>query len=266
MRVFIVFLAFIWADSACFAQGLNESIYNETMAKISGKSTSERLVSIAKSFLNQPYVSKTLEGNETEKLVVNLQQFDCSTLVEQCLAMAQSNNYTDFKKKLTKLRYLNGKIDGYGSRIHYLTEWLIEHENDGTFVNLTKSIGGEKYVKNVNFMTENPKYYPKAKDDKTWEKIQKSEDRINETQQYFIPKNKVEGIKSKIKSGDIIAITTSKNGLDCAHQGIALWVNDKLHLLHASYDFKEVIISKEPLVNYLKNNKLQSGIMVVRLK
>ncbi len=265
MKLFFKIILLFFIVNNSIAQGLNETIYTQTMSKVVGKKTEERMVEIAKCFITQPYKAGTLEGKE-EKLIVNLSEFDCATLVEQSLAMAQSNSYKDFQQKLRKLRYKNGKIDGYGSRIHYLTEWLIEHEIDGTFVNLTKSIGGEKFTKKVQFMTQNPKYFPSANTDKIKQQIQKSEDRINQEILYFIPKNKFKNVQSKIKNGDIIAITSAKNDLDCAHQGIAIWVKDKLHLLHASLTKKEVIISEETLDNYLNKNILQNGIMIVRLK
>lgn len=68
-----------------------------------------------------------------------------------------------------------------------------------------------------------------------------------------------------IKSGDIIALATSINGLDITHTGIATREKDgRIHLLHASTGSMEVEVSKLPLADYLKGIKSNTGIMVAR--
>ena len=42
----------------------------------------------ARKFLNQPYVAHTLEVGDPEQLVVNTRELDCTTLVENVLALA----------------------------------------------------------------------------------------------------------------------------------------------------------------------------------
>jgi hypothetical protein len=68
-----------------------------------------------------------------------------------------------------------------------------------------------------------------------------------------------------IRSGDIIALTTSIKGLDITHTGIATREADgRIHLLHASTGSMEVEVSKLPLTDYLKDIKNNTGIMVAR--
>jgi len=45
------------------------------------------VVAIGKSFLGTPYVAKTLEIGETEALVINFQGLDCTTFIENVLAL-----------------------------------------------------------------------------------------------------------------------------------------------------------------------------------
>jgi hypothetical protein len=94
---------------------------------------SERFAKIANFFINKPYVAGTLEGPKSETLVVNLNEFDCTTLVETSLALAlcKPNDFDDFKKKLTEIRYRNGEIVNYASRLHYLTDWLQTNQANG---------------------------------------------------------------------------------------------------------------------------------------
>ncbi|MEO9662251.1 MAG: N-acetylmuramoyl-L-alanine amidase-like domain-containing protein, partial [Maribacter dokdonensis] len=46
------------------------------------------MVSVGKTFMQTPYVAKTLEIGDTETLVVNLQGLDCTTFVENVLAFS----------------------------------------------------------------------------------------------------------------------------------------------------------------------------------
>ena len=122
-------------NSKPYLQESDEDIYNRKVQNAKGVALDDFTLNIAKSFLNRPYKAKTLEGNQTEKLVVNLREFDCSTFVETCIAMGLTYRKDDisfekFKKYLQRLRYYkNGKIKGYESRINYFSDFVIFHWN-----------------------------------------------------------------------------------------------------------------------------------------
>ena len=71
---------------------------------------------------------------------------------------------------------------------------------------------------------------------------------------------------AKLLETDIIAIITSKKGLDTSHIGIAVWKTDGLHLLNASSIHRKVIVEPMLLKNYMLKHPSQLGIRVVRLK
>jgi Protein of unknown function (DUF1460) len=266
LKPLIYIMAFLFFSiQFTLCQTINEANYKTAKSNQLSKNKGDTVVEIARSFLGKPYKAYTLEENGEERLIVNLTEFDCSTLVEQCIAIANSTDYDSFKKELTKLRYRNGKIDGYGSRLHYLTDWLASNQQNSELSLETQKMGGEIYNKRVNFMTTHWDKYPKANTDKIKKEIITSEKAIAQRKFYFIPKIKIDSLQHLIKNGDIIAITTSIAGLDCSHQGFAIWQGKYLHLLHASSSKKKVIISEETLSNYLAKNKLQTGILVARL-
>ena len=75
----------------------------------------------ANKFIGKPYVAHTLEKGVEERLVVNLNQLDCTTYVEVVVALtlAARNGDTTFDRflyYLQHLRYPNGVINGYASR------------------------------------------------------------------------------------------------------------------------------------------------------
>ena len=81
------------------------------------------LLHIARGFLGIPYVAKTLEVNPKESLVVNLRQLDCTTYVENVLAVYEcvKNNrtsYADYLHFLRMIRYVGG-TGAYPTRQRY---------------------------------------------------------------------------------------------------------------------------------------------------
>ncbi|WP_396171486.1 N-acetylmuramoyl-L-alanine amidase-like domain-containing protein [Flavobacterium sp.] len=253
-----------------FSQTKDEAIFLEKNKIELASTPSESIIKIAKSFLEIPYVASTLEINETEQLVCNLSELDCFTFDENVLALyltkkKNSTSYKDFQDILTQLRYRNNKIDGYASRLHYFTEWVRQAEKNNYIKDITLEIGGEITSKEVHFMSKNQKLYPKINDEKTLKTIAQNEKKINKKPLSQIEKTKVASVESKIKEGDFIAMTSTIEDLDCNHVGIAILVNGRIHLLHASSSLKKVVISEKPLAEYLQGIKKDAGIMVLRV-
>ncbi len=227
-----------------------------------------KTLAVAKSFLGAPYVTGTLEGNAREQLVVNLRQLDCWTLVECSLAIAQTGDgmFDDYLSRLRQLRYWGGTIDGYGSRIHYFTGWLLQAEKSEVLSDLTRDLGGIPYRKKVNYISARPAKYPRINKPETLRALVAAEKRINAHEWFYIPQAKINAIEQQIEDGDIILLTSAKRDLDIAHQGFAVRQNGHVHLLHASSLSKKVIISKQPLAQYVLAQKGQTGIMIARIK
>lgn len=228
---------------------------------------SVRALAIARSFIGTPYVTGTLDLNASEQLVVNLRQLDCWTLVENSVAIAMTleGDFTTYLSYLQQLRYWGGTVDGYGSRIHYFTGWLLQAEKNGILYDRTRELGGIPYQKKVGYISARREKYPKIKDANILRDIKAAEKRINAHQWYYIPKSKVAGIEHLIQEGDLVILTSSRRDLDVAHQGFAVRQNGRIHLLNASSLSKRVVISRQNLTQYLASQKGQSGIMVARL-
>ena len=229
------------------------------------------IVTTGKLFLQTPYVGGTLENDDVERLVINLHQLDCTTFIENILALSKIANQSktsinDFAKELEFIRYRDGKLKDYGSRLHYFTDWMFDNERKGLLVDITKTIGGEAYQKTINFMSSHINSYPAlVRDSSLVDHILQSEKEINSRKHFYIPEDKVQEIENQIKDGDLIAITTKIKGLDVSHTGIAIHINNRLHLMHASSKAKKVVISDIPLAEMIQKNRLQSGIMVSRV-
>ena len=228
------------------------------------------VVEIGCSFLGAPYRSGTLEKPGRETLVINLAEFDCTTFVETVLALARCGTAgnlepAEFRKNLKLIRYRQGKIDGYASRLHYFSDWIKDNEKKKVLVDVSRLLKGNASRKKINFMTTNRNLYPALKQKATLEKMQNVEKNLSRKNFHTIPRDDVSRQKAQIQQGDIIAFTTHQEGLDVAHTGFAIWQGRQWHLLHASSKEKAVVISKESVFSYLKANKALTGIMIARL-
>lgn len=245
-------------DKTIEIDGLLEDNFGKTM------------VAIGKTFKGAPYVAKTLEIGETESLVVNLHGLDCTTFVENVLAFGLllkegKSDFDSFTRQLETIRYKDGKLNGYGSRLHYFSEWISNNEEKGLLKEITSEIGGVEINKEINFMGTHRNLYPFLKDDSNFDKIIETEKELAKRTFCYLPQDQIEANEHLIQTGDIIALATSINGLDVTHTGIATREKDgRIHLLHASTGSMEVEVSKLPLAEYLKGVKKNIGIMVAR--
>jgi hypothetical protein len=234
------------------------------------------VVEFGKLFIDTKYCSHTLDKENDEKLVVNLHEFDCVTFVENCVALARcvkmnKMSYDGYKEELQFIRYRNGIIDGYSSRLHYTTDAWCNAEEKQIMKVITKEMFGEanveKIPKPINFMTKNREMYQSLiSDNVNYNKMLTIEARISKRNDYFIRKESPRLSMDKIIDGDLIGITTIVKGMDISHLGIAnRTIDGKVHLLHASSDNHRVLMTKKSLVEYISSNDRQSGIILARL-
>ena len=245
--------------------------YLEKNSRLSNSSLDSLVIQTALFFLDTPYVAATMEVNDEEQLVVNLQELDCMTLVENCMALSRTvcskePDFDTFKKELQSIRYRNGIIDGYTSRLHYTSDWITNNQKMGILEDRTQISGGIINPMRINFMSTRPQSYKHlSKHPEDIEKIQQIEDSISSRTYYYIPKEKINDCAKQIKSGDIIGFVTSIPGLDVSHFGIAYYENGILKFIHASSGAEKVIIDDSSLADYCKSIKSNKGIVVCRM-
>jgi len=183
------------------------------------KSTQEIELSVARWFLATPYLAGSLDQNKEEQLVINFQGLDCVTFVENVVALTQTIkggnlDNTTFFQHLKTLRYRNGKLDGYASRLHYFTEWLLNNEQKGIISIVSESMGDADFNPFVNILSKNKKNNSHLVDSAVLAKIIASEIEVSKVKLRYITKQHLSIIEDSIHEGDIIAITTSIKGLD----------------------------------------------------
>jgi hypothetical protein len=228
----------------------------------------DQIIAMADRLLGKSYKAGVLGNNPPESLTIDTQYFDCVSFVETVIAMAlEKNNYHQrtFSENVQLLRYRNGIIKDYSSRIHYFTEWLILAEKQGLGKNISLESGGVTRSKNIHFITQNKNKYPAIKDSVIFESIRKTEREISNLLIPFIPANMYLSVIPLLKNGDLVGFTSSRPGLDIVHTGFVKIINNKAHLMHASQKSGKVVITSETLLSYLKKANQVDGIIIFRL-
>lgn len=223
-----------------------------------------------------PYVASTLDVNRKEQLIVNLRQLDCTTYVENVVALTLCSikgkrTFDDFCKNLAFIRYRKGGGVCYPARLHYFTDWI----NDNVAAGICRNINSPRPPFSatqtifVNYMTAHSDKYSMLKGNISDQKeIKKVEKNLCGKKYAYIPKGRIDNsklLRNTIHNGDIIVILTSKYGLDTQHLGFALWRKDGLHLVNASSIHKKVVEEPMLLRTYLQKHKLMTGIRIVRI-
>lgn len=261
----------------CFPRQADSLLINTLLHKskcVSFNSGAERLLFFANSMKGIPYQGGTLDRSSDETLVVRTDSLDCTTYVENVLALylasaKQNPEYRDYIESLTRIRYRDGKIHGYTSRLHYFSDWVEDNQNKGILKELTTHFEHETIACPLNYMTEHSHLYKQLKDNDSLLSVMRHiEQRWSEYEMSYVPKKLLDlpASEIKIKDGDILALTTSIDGLDVVHLGFAIWIDDSLHLLHASSLQKKVILDDVPLYDYLKGKSKHTGIRVIRVQ
>lgn len=246
------------------------------LRKAQADKPSNLMLYFAHQFEGVPYVAHTLEISATEKLIINLRELDCTTLVENVFALALtakqgSVKWDDYCTNLALIRYRNGKPEGYASRNHYFY-WWVENNMQKKLVTLPDIPVPLRLrqVIDVNYMSNHVDSYRmlKAGGAKVQKLIRDYEKASFGKVMYYVPAaqlGKKKDVLSCIQDGDILAIVTRRQGLDTSHIGIAEWGSDGfLHLLNASKLAKKVILDSRPINKYMATQRLQQGIWVIR--
>lgn len=272
-RLLLIGLIF-WSTCSVFADEQDRaSIEKWLQEAVSLPKDSCRTLHFAKKMLGVPYVAGTLDGNEEEQLVVLVDSLDCTTFVETVLAFCIADkrgerDYEGFKKALTQIRYRDGILNGYTSRLHYFSDWIRNNEQMG-FVKECTSETACSQPKELwlDFMTTHvDSYLPMKKNPELVKEMASHEKNWQGTVVSYIPKEKLnlppEGLK--IKDGDVLALVTNIKGLDVVHVGFAFWKDNQLHLLHASSSAKKVIEDPKTQYESSKNTKAHIGVRAIR--
>jgi hypothetical protein len=226
-----------------------------------------------------PYEAFTLEaylraGGDpmgVEPLTLWLTRFDCVSLVESCLAVARAAaaegapTWERFGREVERMRYRGGVRRGYGSRLHYFSEWISDGERRGLVRDLGAELGGEADARPLRFMTEHRASYPALRSDAAFAEIAAMERALDGRARRVVPAARIPEVADRIQTGDVLAFATAIPGLDVTHSAFAYRDREGvLRVLHAPLSGGAVEVTRATLPEYVGAIRRATGILVAR--
>jgi hypothetical protein len=206
-----------------------------------------------------------------EPLTLSLTRFDCTTLVEACLAVARVAadggvaSWGRFGREIERTRYRGGERHGYASRLHYFSEWISDGEKRGLVRNRGVELGGIEDARPVRFMTEHRGNYSALADDGVFQEIGMMEHRLDGHPRRVVPTERIPEVVDRIETGDVLAFATEIPGLDVSHAAFAYRDDGGiLRVLHAPLSGGVVQITRATLPEYVGAIRRCTGILVAR--
>ena len=250
---------------------------NELLAQGYAQTTrnpNELVYFYAQQLLGTPYVAHTLEG-DSERLTINIHELDCTTFVETLYALARTTmqerySWRDYARNLENLRYRDGAMTDYSSRLHYISEWIMNNHSRGNLMEVTADLPHVQYqVKSIDFMTTHASNYHSLKNDSAMvARIAHFERGYRNHRMPVLKKSWLgaKDVRAAIRTGDFVGLVTRIEGLDISHLGIL--VKDEkgdIYLLDASISGGQVMLEPMPLVRQLEGYKNNTGVRVFRI-
>jgi hypothetical protein len=232
----------------------------------------QRIGAIGMALRHTPYVVATLElSDDHEVCSVNFRGLDCVTFFETSLAFARmlkrgGRTPEALLAEVAFTRYRGGRLTDYASRLHYLSDWFFDNHAKRVVRLVTPELpGAVRFAKRVSYMSTHPDAYRQLKANAALvEQVARLESEINAREVQYLPKEKVAAAQALLMTGDIVGVTTTIEGLDCAHAGLCYRDEAGIpRLLHGSTTRKEVLLD-EDLATYLASVPTHSGIIVPR--
>ncbi len=235
----------------------------------------ERVGRIGRALDGTPYLEGTLEGPGPEVCRITTQGFDCVTFMEFSLDLARivrrdttggRPTADDLRREITRTRYRGGRLAGYASRLHYTSEWIADNVAKGVVEDVTPALGGVPFPLSLGFMSAHPASYPAlVADTALVDSMRAIEVRASAIPRTIVPRDRVTGIESQLRTGDLVAIATSIPGLDYSHTGLIYRDADgAAHFLHASSARRRVMLDQRIGEYIARSAKSVTGITVLR--
>ncbi len=220
---------------------------------------------VARSWVDRPYGSGG-QGVSAQELLVNLQQMDCMTAVENLMAMQVAGEWyrrgllspeEAFVQALMRVRYESYPPCRWEDRYHYLTHAFAAWEANGWGSWLPL---GKPDRRSIRYMSQHRQQYKGFTD---WKKIQAVEKSLSTRPRFWIPEVELGEWLPLLQDGDLVAFIPSDSLLDVAHVGIFFWEGGKATFAHASSAARKWVWG-EDLCAYLDRREKVIGITVFR--
>jgi len=223
--------------------------------------------------------SEFTQPMEEEHLVVSLSQVDCTTVIEDVLALALCyrdgrTSLADLKDYYRRMHYQDGVIS-FATRNHYFT-WIMQSAiKEGFVERISPDEPAFPFTGLMDlqpsYMTRNKHLFrPQMEDEDNYKAIAlRQQQRVRFT---YIPRELLdmpqESELGVIHDGDILAVACDQHswarGVEIKHLLIAKWMEGRLHFYHATTN--GLGLAGMDAYTYMKDKFTMIGVAVYRLK
>jgi hypothetical protein len=116
--------------------------------------------------------------------------------------------------------------------LHYTTDWLVDNEQKGVVKILAPELpGAQPFTQKVGIMSAHPENYRQLKSHpELVPAIHSLEEKINARQLKYVPLDKLAAAEPFLRTGDIVGVCTTADGIDIAHTGLC--IKDEQGMVH----------------------------------
>jgi hypothetical protein len=243
--------------------------YQSVGAPLPGEDFGHFLSRVAQARMGTAY-SGASESTVTEELALEIDRFECVSLLESSLAVARCawrGEPTEgcFVWEILGLRYRSGLMGNLASRLHYFIDWLEDNEGRWRLKNLTAELGGQPLGRDFYYITQHAAMAPALALPGVRRSMAAIERDLSSRQHVVLQRNDVRGALDAMRDGDLIAIVGNKPGRLVMHAGlIARQEGERARLLHASSYHRRVVVTREDVAAYVMRRPERTGVIVAR--
>ena len=199
-----------------------------------------------------------MSSSNPEELVADLTSFDCVTFIENSLALIHAaGDESGYRTALVHFRYAGDSVQ-YEKRYHYFSDAMrqLGYPLLGTQDML------QKLPKSFSFLSNY--LASKQHGQINLALLRSRESELAKRDFYFTPNALVDRLLPLLESGDLVGLVSKNPAIDFLHTGMVYRKDGKVYLLHASQEFKRVMVSNQTLGDYLKTHRQFIGVSAFR--
>lgn len=214
-----------------------------------GRSAGQLIELLSREFLGTPYKGNMLQGTATspEQLVIDFSGLDCFTYLDYVEAARKATTKADYVSHLVQTRYVEGDVD-FTHRRHFFTDWADRTQVLADDVTAAISAHAITAEKRLNRKSDGGSYLPGLP--------------VVKRNITYIPSEFIDAnVISQLRTGDLIGIYTTADGLDVTHVGFFIETSDGPVLRNASSKKINMKVVDSAFLEYVKDTP---GIVVLR--
>jgi hypothetical protein len=238
-------------------------------------SHTERLLKVSSMFLGVPYADSPLgegPGREPDPdPLISFAEVDCTTFIEQTMALSQASNMKEAMAWLANIRYMDGVVD-YVQRKHFMmAQWIPLNQKAGFLEDITHQVGGQD-VRKITKLLDATSWKRRRKKG-TWPSLTPEQLPLGTHALWVIPIEKSRDLVSRIPPGAILNVVRKdfrSIPVRVSHQGIVVVKRKRRYLRHAGRAGYGKVVD-ELLDTFLRRNLVYrkwpvEGINLLRVK